>query len=82
MQVERHKEITVKYQDSPGEWHELRVGEEGNLSELLQHEIDHLDGILAVDCITDIRTLCTREESEKRYRAGSPCAVKEVASAL
>ena len=45
-----------------------------DLAELLQHEIDHLDGILAVDRITDTRTLCTREEFEKRYRAQSPYA--------
>jgi peptide deformylase len=80
MQVERHRGIVVRYQDLQGEWHEIQAGEERNLSELLQHEIDHLDGILAVDRITDIRTLCTREEFEKRYRAGSPYAVKEVAS--
>ena len=80
MQVERHREISVRYQDLGGEWQEIRAGEERNLSELLQHEIDHLDGVLAVDRITDIRTLCTREEFEKRYRAGSPYAVKEVAS--
>ena len=82
MQVQRHKEITVRYQDLRGEWQEIRAGEERNLSELLQHEIDHLDGILAVDRITDIRTLCTREEFEKRYRAGSPYAMKEVTSDL
>jgi peptide deformylase len=81
LQVERHKEITVRYQDLRAEPHEIRAGEERNLSELLQHEIDHLDGILAVDRITDIRTLCTREEFEKRYRPGSPYAVKEVANA-
>ena len=80
MQVERHREITLRYQDLRAEWHEIRAGEERDLSELLQHEIDHLDGILAVDRITDMRTLCTREEFEKRYRAGSPYAVKEVAS--
>jgi peptide deformylase len=74
MQVERHREITVRYQDLRGEQHEIHAGEERNLSELLQHEIDHLDGILAVDRITDIRTLCTREEFEKRYRAASPYA--------
>jgi len=74
MQVERHREISVRYQDMQGEWHTLRAGEERNLSELLQHEIDHLDGILAVDRITDIRTMCTREEFEKRYRAESPYA--------
>jgi peptide deformylase len=74
MQVERHREIVLRYQDLGGEWHEIRAGEERNLSELLQHEIDHLDGILAVDRISDIRTMCTREEFEKRYRAQSPYA--------
>jgi len=74
MQVERHREIVVSYQDLAGEWHEVHAGKEKDLSELLQHEIDHLDGILAVDRITDIRTLCTREEFEKRYRADSPYA--------
>ncbi len=74
MQVERNREITVRYQDLYGEWHEIEAGEKRNLSELLQHEIDHLDGILAVDRITNIRTICTREEFEKRYRAESPYA--------
>lgn len=84
MQVERHREIAVRYQDLRAEWHEVHASEEQNLSELLQHEIDHLDGILAVDRIIDIKTMCTREEFEKRYRAGSPYAVapagKEAAS--
>ena len=75
MQVERHREIAVRYQDLRGEWHEIRAGEERNLSELLQHEIDHLDGVLAVDRVIDNRTICTREEFEKRYRAASPYAV-------
>src|ERR1700738_3103177 len=74
MQVERHREIVVRYQDLQAERKEVRAGEERNLSELLQHEIDHLDGILAVDRITDIRTMCTREEFEKRYRAQSQYA--------
>ncbi len=75
MQVERNREISVRYQDLLGDWQEIQAGEERNLSELLQHEIDHLDGILAVDRITDIRTMCTREEFERRYRAQSPYAV-------
>jgi peptide deformylase len=74
MQVERNREITVRYQDVEGVTHELRAREDRNLSELLQHEIDHLDGILAVDRITDIKTLCTREEFEARHRAASPYA--------
>jgi len=75
MQVERHREIIVRYQDETGAHHDVRVGDDRNLSELLQHEIDHLDGILAVDRIVDIKTLCTREEFETRHRAGSPYAV-------
>lgn len=80
MQVERHREIVVRYQDLRGNWHEIRAAEEKNLSELLQHEIDHLDGILAVDRITDIRTMCTREEFEKRYRSTSPYATASLGS--
>jgi peptide deformylase len=80
MQVERHREIAVRYPDLLGERKEVRAGEERNLSELLQHEIDHLDGILAIDRITDMRTMCTREEFEKRYRAQSPYAVAETRS--
>jgi len=76
MQVERHREIIVGYQDLSGAEREIHAGEERNLSELLQHEIDHLNGILAVDRITDIRTMCTREEFEKRYRAQSPYRVE------
>jgi peptide deformylase len=71
-QVERHRWIRVRYQDLVGAWRELRA--EGDLSELLQHEIDHLDGILTVDRMTDVRTLVTREEFERRYRPESPYA--------
>lgn len=77
MQVERHREISVRYQDLTGQPHEVHAGEERNLSELLQHEIDHLDGVLAVDRIVDIKTLCTREEFEKRHRETSPYAVTD-----
>ena len=75
MQVERNREITVRYRDIEGMPRELRAADDRNLSELLQHEIDHLDGILAVDRIVDTKTLCTREEFETRHRAGSPYAL-------
>ena len=74
MQVERHREITVRYQTLEGETVEVHAGAERDLSELLQHEIDHLDGILAIDRVTDMKTIVTREEFEKRYRAASPYA--------
>ncbi|HTT19544.1 MAG TPA: peptide deformylase [Candidatus Sulfotelmatobacter sp.] len=76
MQVERHREITVRYQTLEGDTCEFNAGEERNLSELLQHEIDHLDGILAIDRVTDVKTIVTREEFEKRYRDASPYAVE------
>ena len=78
MQVERHREITVRYQDLEGNTLEVQAGEDRNLSELLQHEIDHLDGILAIDRVIDTKTICTREEFEKRYRDASPYAVAQV----
>jgi peptide deformylase len=71
-QVERYRWIDVRYQDLAGAWHEVRA--EGDLSELLQHEIDHLDGILAIERVTDLKTICTREEFERRHRAASPYA--------
>ncbi|MGA2102934.1 MAG: peptide deformylase, partial [Candidatus Sulfotelmatobacter sp.] len=55
-----------------GETLEFEAGDDRSLSELLQHEIDHLDGILAIDRVIDLKTVCTREEFEKRYRAASP----------
>jgi peptide deformylase len=74
MQVERHREITVEYHDLGGIERQIRVGDDRNLSELLQHAIDHLDGILAIDRVVDVKTVCTREEFEKRYRDESPYA--------
>ena len=75
MQVERNRCITVRYQDLRGGTLDVRAGDEHNLSELLQHEIDHLDGILAIDRVVDLKTICTREEFEKRYRGASPYAL-------
>src|ERR1700756_2398731 len=74
MQVERHRRVTVRYQKLDGEAVEVAASEENNLSELLQHEIDHLDGILAIDRVTDVKTIVTREEFEKRYLDASPYA--------
>ncbi len=47
VRVNRHLEVDVAYLD--GEGRSRIVTARGDLSELLQHEIDHLDGILAVD---------------------------------
>ena len=74
MKVERNRSIRVRYLDASGESREIRATEERDLSELLQHEIDHLDGILCIDRVRDVRTICTKEEFETRYKIGSPYA--------
>jgi peptide deformylase len=45
VRVNRNREITVKYKDLFWKEHTLKVTDP-NLSELMQHEIDHLSGIL------------------------------------
>ncbi len=64
VRVRRHVEIEVRYTDEHGATH-LRAAR-GDLSELLQHEIDHLDGILATDRAIDARGFALRSEIESR----------------
>jgi peptide deformylase len=66
VRVRRHYEISVTYRDGLGRLQMLNAS--GSLSELLQHEIDHLDGILAVDRAIDGRSLALRQEIEKLRR--------------
>lgn len=68
--VRRSAWVDVAYHSPDGEQHTLRA--DGELGELLQHEIDHLDGTLAVDRITSVETLCMRSEFERRHRDESP----------
>ncbi|MDP3837250.1 MAG: peptide deformylase [bacterium] len=46
-QVERHKNITVQYYDPQGKKKKIQADE--HLARVLQHEIDHLNGILFID---------------------------------
>ena len=55
VRVERHRRAVVRYWDMEGQQQEARL--EGDLSELLQHEYDHLDGILATMRAVDNRSL-------------------------
>ncbi|MEI7749457.1 MAG: peptide deformylase [Candidatus Moraniibacteriota bacterium] len=45
--IERPRGITMEYEDTEGK--KCRVDAEGFLAVVLQHEYDHLDGILIVD---------------------------------
>ena len=70
MQVERHRRITVRYQKLNGEIYEVEAGDERDLSELLQHEIDHLDGKLFIDRISRIKRELYRRKLAKRTKEG------------
>lgn len=65
VEIERHREIKVKYKDEFGK--EIKRKFENDLSELVQHEIDHLFGILATDHLTDVKKIISRQEWEKRF---------------
>jgi peptide deformylase len=65
VRVRRHRTISVEFDAVVGarvkrvQWENLPV----HLSELVQHELDHLDGVLAVDRAEDYeQDIVTREE--------------------
>jgi peptide deformylase len=62
--VERSVSVAVSYREPSGETRTIEAS--GKLSELLQHEMDHLDGILALDRAIGPNGLATREEYERR----------------
>jgi peptide deformylase len=69
VRLERAKSVVVRFRDQGGAPN--RVEASGALSELLQHELDHLDGVLAVDRAIDMNSLCTRDEYERRHSCGN-----------
>lgn len=60
VRLRRSQSVTLTYRNAHGE--SCRLSASGALSELLQHEMDHLDGILAVDRALDRSSFMTREE--------------------
>ena len=74
VRVQRAHHIKVQYQDLAGRSHILDA--EADLAELLQHEIDHLDGVLMVDRPAGLDPFCLLEEWNKHYsltgRYGKP----------
>ena len=64
--LERSTTVSIRYSDESGVLQTLEAS--GSLSELIQHEMDHLDGILAIDRALDKNGFCTREEWLRRYR--------------
>lgn len=61
VRVRRARSISLEFEDEGGraqKWNDLAPAE----SELFQHELDHLDGVLAVDRALDAEAIVTRAE--------------------
>src|SRR3989440_12920443 len=61
-EVERYETVVVKALNRRGK--EIRIKASGFTARAFQHEIDHLDGILFTDRLTDLSTLRRAEEFE------------------
>jgi peptide deformylase len=64
VRVARARSISLDYVDEHGKAKQWRELDEA-AAELLQHEIDHLDGILAVDRALDAESLVLRAAYER-----------------
>ena len=74
VRTNRAYRVKVRYQDLRGKFHSVEL--EGEMAELVQHEIDHLAGVLVPDRPIGLDPFCLREEWNKHYaqagRYGEP----------
>ncbi len=64
--VKRYKQITIKALNIDGK--KLEFDAEGIQAVILQHEIDHLDGILFIDRISSLKRALYKKKIKKRLR--------------
>lgn len=64
--VQRAAQVTMRYQDVAGEVHERDA--EGLLAVGIQHEIDHLDGVLFVDRLSSLKRSLFKKKYMKMLR--------------
>ncbi len=76
--VPRAPWVQIKYRDLKGKEHRLRATEH-LLSQCIQHEIDHLDGVLFTERIEDISTLRDERQRPKRSRFLRPRTEQDAA---
>lgn len=60
VRLRRHCRVRLRHEKHDGTTGEIEAN--GALAELIQHEMDHLDGVLALDRALGRDGLCTREE--------------------
>jgi peptide deformylase len=61
--VVRFKEIEVEYQDIEGNKHQMNAN--GLLAVCIQHETDHLDGIMFIDRLSQLKKNFYRKKFQK-----------------
>lgn len=64
--VTRHMKVTVSYQDIKGQSQELST--EKRFAVVLQHEIDHLNGILFIDHLSPLKRKLYKRKIQKRLK--------------
>jgi len=64
--VSRPREIIVRAQNENGKLFELKA--KGLLARVIQHELDHINGIVFMDKIDNTKSLMSREEYLKKFR--------------
>lgn len=62
--VERYETVTVEGLDRNGE--KIRIKKDGLMGKALQHEIDHLEGLLFIDRISKIKRQVLLKEYKKK----------------
>lgn len=78
--VTRAERIRVRALDRDGERIEFEA--EGLLAVCIQHEIDHLDGKLFVDYLSELKRTRIRKKLEKERKDRGPDAVRSAPKAL
>jgi peptide deformylase len=75
--VPRAERIRARWQDAEGQWQEREL--DGLLGICLQHEMDHLNGKLFVDYLSDLKRQRIRKklDKERRERGGRAPAPAE-----
>lgn len=63
--VKRSSEVVIEAIDQNGE--KFRLKASGLLGRVIQHEYDHLDGILFTDKLVDIKKILSREEYINKF---------------
>src|SRR6478672_12719628 len=69
-EVERPAAVRVRYLDLDGKQHEIDA--EGLLATCIQHEIDHLDGVLFIDHISKLKRDRVVKKFAKAAKLGRP----------